>query len=358
MNIKKELNLFLEKRTSQNNNDEFEKLLRKYYITKDVSDKTELESYIDDVQQIPFGNYKKIINCSSRVRKKLFLLLSQEELNDKFIGNDEIKNEILGIILSLITPEIKNQGLVLGLQGKAGSGKTELVKNNLSSITNLPVFHISLGGCQDGTYLDGFDRCYKGSSWGIIMDAIIKTKCMNPIIFFDELDKISKTERGSEIINKLIHIIDPVQNKTFVDRYFKKFDIDLSKITFIFSFNNKDNIDKILLDRIRILEISDYTIDKKLDIFKNIIIPKLNKNYNMNLLFSDECLKTLFLLDYDKNETTGIREINQILDKFYLNFNLKQVIENLESKNIIEYDFLSKIIQIKKGKKQENLMYI
>jgi ATP-dependent Lon protease len=73
---------------------------------------------------------------------------------------------------------------------------------------------------------------------------------MNPIIYIDELDKVSKTEQGKEIIGILTHLIDSTQNSHFQDKYFAGVNIDLSKVLFIFSYNNPDDIDKILLDRI------------------------------------------------------------------------------------------------------------
>ena len=83
---------------------------------------------------------------------------------------------------------------------------------------------------------------------------------MNPIIFIDELDKVSRTEHGKEIIGILTHLIDPTQNMAFQDKYFNGVDLDMSKVLFIFSYNDVNAIDKILLDRIHRIKFNHLTL--------------------------------------------------------------------------------------------------
>ena len=94
---------------------------------------------------------------------------------------------------------------------------------------------------------------YEGSKWGRIVEILIESKCMNPIFYFDELDKVSNTDKGQEIINLLIHLTDYTQNTHFMDDYMDGIVIDLSRATFIFSFNDKSKISPILLDRMELI---------------------------------------------------------------------------------------------------------
>ena len=118
---------------------------------------------------------------------------------------------------------IKNpmsQGNVLALQGPMGNGKTTLVKDGIAKALGRPFAFISLGGASDSSYLNGHSLTYEGSVWGRIVDILIKSKCMKPVIYFDELDKVSDTNHGEEIIGILTHLTDPSQNSEFSDKYF------------------------------------------------------------------------------------------------------------------------------------------
>ena len=119
--------------------------------------------------------------------------------------------------------------------GPMGNGKTTLVKEGIAKMINRPFEFISLGGATDSCYLDGHSYTYEGSIPGKIVDIVKKAKCMNPVIYFDELDKVSETPKGEEIINLLIHLTDFSQNDHFIDKYYNNIPIDLSKALFIFS---------------------------------------------------------------------------------------------------------------------------
>ena len=113
-----------------------------------------------------------------------------------------------------------------------------------------------------------------GSTWGKIVDILIEKQCMNPIIFIDELDKVSKTEHGKEIIGILTHLTDTTQNEAFQDKYFSNIDLDLSKVLFIFSYNDVEQVDKILLDRIHRIKFDNLKLDEKLIICENFLLPE------------------------------------------------------------------------------------
>ena len=111
---------------------------------------------------------------------------------------------------------LQSQGNVLAIQGPMGNGKTTLVKEGIAKAINRPFAFIALGGASDSSFFDGHSYTYEGSHWGRIVDILIESKCMNPIIYFDELDKISES-KGDEIIRLLTHLTDPSQNTLFQD---------------------------------------------------------------------------------------------------------------------------------------------
>ena len=110
----------------------------------------------------------------------------------------------------------------------------------------------------------------------------MENKCMNPIIFIDELDKVSKTENGKEIIGILTHLIDSTQNESFQDKYFSGIDLDMSKALFIFSYNDVSVIDKILLDRIHRVKFDHLTLYDKIEITNKYILPELYEKIGIN----------------------------------------------------------------------------
>jgi ATP-dependent Lon protease len=169
-----------------------------------------------------------------------------------------------------------------------------------------------MGGDSNGSTLHGHNYTYVGSTWGSIVQILIDKKCMNPIIFIDEVDKISKTEHGKEIVGILTHLLDPAQNDCFQDKYFTGIDIDLSKALFILSYNDAEAIDKILLDRVHRIKFSNLTLEDKLIISKSHILPEVYKKMGLEnmLCFSDDVLK--FIIDEYTSES-GVRKLKEIL---------------------------------------------
>jgi ATP-dependent Lon protease len=180
----------------------------------------------------------------------------------------------------------KTLGSVFAIYGEAGTGKTTLIKDGLSHVFGLPFIFISLGGAQDRATLTGSNYVYEGSSCGKIIQSLKQSQCMNPIFYFDELDKTSGTEKGNEIINLLIHLTDYTQNSHFMDDYMDGIAIDLSRATFIFSFNNKNKVSPILLDRMEIIKFKSYSNEEKMVIARNFLLPSVVKN-----VFNDSSIK-------------------------------------------------------------------
>jgi ATP-dependent Lon protease len=238
----------------------------KKYILKNLE---EFDEFIND-----WDNFK--------LNKKMYMKEVDKILDKCTYGQTEAKDQMKRIIGQWMNGVSKGQ--CFGLCGPPGVGKTTLCKNGLAKCLfdengeERPFAFLPLGGATNGSILEGHHYTYLGSTWGKIVDILIETKCMNPIIYIDELDKISKTEHGREIISILTHITDQSQNKEFYDRYFTSIPIDLSNVLFIFSYNDRDNIDKILLDRIQEINIKPLSIREKIIISQNYIIPDILNN--------------------------------------------------------------------------------
>ena len=269
--------------------------------------------WIEDVMKIPFGSYKGLELTSIKSKNVSKFLNNLTDLMDSAVyGHDNAKKQIV----NLMAQQIRNpscQGGVIALYGPPGTGKTALIKEGIAKAMDKPFIFISLGGAQDSSFLDGHSFTYEGSIYGRIAQALMDAKCMNPIIYFDELDKVSEGHKGDEIINLLIHLIDPVQNKLFRDKYFYDIDLDLSKVTFIFSFNDPSKINYILRDRITMIETKYLTNDMKLHITKNYLLKEICKDVGINendVLIMDE-----IITDIINNYTNegGVRKLKEHL---------------------------------------------
>jgi ATP-dependent Lon protease len=188
----------------------------------------------------------------------------RESLDKAVYGHEKAKKQIERIIGQWLNGQ--QDGYCFGFEGPPGCGKTSLAKQGLSNCLkddkgiSRPFAMIQMGGDSNGSTLHGHNYTYVGSTWGSIVQILIDKKCMNPIIFIDEVDKISRTENGKELIGILTHMLDPAQNECFQDKYFTGIDIDLSKALFILSYNDASLIDKILLDRVHRIKFNSLTL--------------------------------------------------------------------------------------------------
>ena len=265
-----------------------------------------------------FDNVNSDINTieKNQTEIKTYINFINETLTNAVHGHNKAKRQIERIIGQWINGE--QTGYCFGFEGAAGIGKTSLAKKGIAKClvdndgTPRPFTFIAIGGASNGSTLEGHNYTYVASTWGRIVDVLMEKKCMNPIIFVDELDKVSRTEHGREIIGILTHLIDPTQNDTFQDKYFNGIDLDLSKALFIFSYNDVDLIDRILLDRIHRIKFDALTLDDKLIIAKDYLMPEvLNKMGLVDVVDIPEETMT-FIIDKYTNEP-GVRKLREIL---------------------------------------------
>ena len=281
-------------------------ILREYNSLGRDSHKT--KTWLNKILSIPFGVYYK---GSSRKAGELIKDL-QQKMDSAVYGHNDVKRKIVQIMCQGVRNP-NSKGLVMGLEGPPGVGKTVLIEQGICKALERPFIPISLGGASDASFLEGHNFTYEGSIPGKIAESLIQAQCMNPVFYFDELDKVSNTHRGQEIINLLVHLIDPSQNNHFRDKYFHGVNLDLSKATFIFSFNDIGNINPILLDRITVIKTNSLDINDKKIVTKNYLLPSIEKELGLekhSIKLRDEDIEYLV-----KTFTMegGVRKLKEIL---------------------------------------------
>ena len=301
--------------------------------------------WVRQLLHIPFKTYCDLpvtIHDSKKLISS-FLMHTKKTLDKVVYGHVKPKNKLLQIVTNMITNPISS-GHVFGIQGPMGNGKTTLLKYGLSKILKRPFHIIPLGGSTDSSNLVGHSFTYEGSQCGEIANILMKSKCMNPIIYFDELDKVSETAKGKEIIGILTHLTDNSQNQQFHDRYFAGIDLDLSKAIIVFSFNDIRKINKILLDRIDVIKTKGYKIKDKINICKQFLIPDICKNINFNpkhIIFSDSLLQYI-IKNFTQEE--GVRDLKRCLLNIISKINVLQFVDK---KDFSEFNIPSQINNLK-----------
>lgn len=331
-----------------------------------------IKHWVDGFMSIPFGTYSSIpYSLKDNTIDEIhgFMETSKNTLNSIVYGLNDAKLQIMQIIGQWIS----NPGAIgnaIAIKGPMGTGKTTLVKEGVSKILNRPFAFIALGGATDSSFLEGHSYTYEGSLWGQIVDILIKSKSMNPVIYFDELDKVSDTPKGEEIIGILTHLTDTAQNSQFHDKYFANIDFDLSKVLFIFSYNHEEKVNPILKDRMYHIETKGYDKKEKRVIANKYLLPKIQENVSFEegqIIIPDETL------DYINTNLTngerGVRNLKRCLETIYTKLNLFRLMKtdtNLFDKDIslkVEFPFtvtpeiIEKLVKQNKGQVPPYGMY-
>lgn len=296
-----------------------------------------ISSWINGLLDIPWNTFKELPVCkeknsSDEIYK--FLESGMNKLNDCVYGQYKTKQHMIQLVSKIISNP-KSIGNVFSIYGPMGTGKTTIIKEGLSKLLGLPFVFISLGGASDSSFLDGHSYTYEGSLPGRIVESLKMAKCMNPIFYFDELDKVSDTSRGLEIINLLIHLTDPAQNSHFQDKYYGDIPFDLSKALFVFSFNNINQVNPILRDRMNLINVSGFQDDDKFNITKDFLIPSILKEYlikNNEIEFTDNTIK--YIVNKKEGKEEGVRSIKKRLETIISNLNVIKIafIKNTQSR--------------------------
>jgi len=310
-----------------------------HFFTLDPTDNEyqKLLPWVEQLDKIPFGKYCEDVISKTKPINEIqeYLSNTKNQMDSAVFGHDTAKTQIL----SIIAREISNPnsgGNSIAIQGPMGNGKTTLIKEGVCKAMRRPFGFIPLGGMQDSSYLIGHEVTYEGSKCGRIVEILSETNCMNPVIFFDELDKVSDTPKGEEIMNLLCHLTDSSQNKEFNDKYFSGVPFDLSRATFIFSYNDESKINPILLDRMTRIKTNGFDKKQKTTIVKDYVLPRILTEFGMtskDVTFEEDTIQRL-IEDHCDNEK-GVRNLKRNVETVVAKLNIMRFLipEKVTSQN-------------------------
>lgn len=286
-------------------------------------------NYIDWLISLPWGK---------RTKDTIGIKQAEKILDENHAGLKKIKERIIEFLAAKKFAKQNSRSPIICLVGPPGVGKTSLAKSIADSLGR-SFARISLGGVKDEAEIRGHRRTYIGALPGKIVQAVKKSKSMNPVILLDEIDKMAKDIQGDPS-SALLEVLDPEQNKTFTD-HFLDVEFNLSDVMFISTANTIERIPFPLYDRMEIIQLSGYTEDEKLDIAKKFLIPKNLKEYGLTddqFSIADEHIRTI-ILRY--TQEAGVRQLERIIAKLMR----KAIQELLKNKKIKSISITSERIQ-------------
>ena len=321
----------------------YKKITTLKYMEQGGGEYYKIKNWVDTFMQIPFGIYKNIpLQLTDGVEKcHEFMEDAKNTLDSAVFGLNDAKLQIMQMIGQWIANP-QAVGTAIAIKGPMGTGKTTLVKEGISKILGRDFAFIALGGATDSSFLEGHSYTYEGSSWGKIIDILIQSKCMNPVIYFDELDKVSDTPKGEEIIGILTHLTDTTQNNKFHDKYFSELDFDLSRCLFIFSYNDETKVNPILKDRMYRIQTKGYDLKEKTKIARDYLIPSIKKEVMFqeeDIKINDETIK--HIIEKYTEQEQGVRNLKRCLEIIHTKLNLYRLMK--PENNLFEKEMKMKI---------------
>jgi len=306
-----------------------------------------VKNWVDDFMQVPFGKYSGLdVNMTHGIDKcNQFMEDAMKILDDCAYGLTEAKMQILQMVGQWISNP-QAMGTAIAIKGPMGTGKTTLVKDGISKILQRYFAFIPLGGCGDGSFLEGHSYTYEGSGHGKIVQVLKESKSMNPVFYFDELDKVSESARGEEIIGILTHLTDTSQNNQFHDKYFADVDFDLSKSLFIFSYNDESRVNPILKDRMYCIQTKGYTTKEKLVIARDYLLPKIQDQVsfkNDEVIIPDETIEYIITNKSLTKEEDGVRNLKRCLEVIHTKLNLFRLVK-MDEDNMFSREIKMRIV--------------
>lgn len=303
-----------------------------------------LKTWVDTFMQIPFGKHAELpvsLEKDGQTSCHDFMADAVKTLDEAVYGLNDAKMQIMQMVGQWLTNP-QAVGNAIAIKGPPGTGKTTLVKYGISKILKRDFAFLALGGATDSSFLEGHSYTYEGSTWGKIVDILVQSNCMNPVIYFDELDKISDSPKGEEITGILTHLTDTTQNDKFHDKYFSEIEFDLSKCLFIFSYNDESKVNPILKDRMYRIETKGYESPQKLIIANKYLLPTIREQVKFDskdITINDEAMK--YIMSTFCSEEKGVRNLKRCLEIIHTKLNLYRLMK--EGTNLFEEDLTLKV---------------
>ena len=307
-----------------------EKIDRFYTLDSTDNEFSKLNSWLSWLEKIPFDTIHSLSVNSKSSKKDIYTFLKDTKtiLDSSVYGHKKAKEQILTTLAQIISNS-DTKGRCIAIEGPMGNGKTTLVKHGICKALKRPFGFMALGGTTDSNFMLGHDYTYEGSKPGRIIEMLTEAQCMNPILYFDELDKISDTPKGEEISNLLCHLTDFSQNTDFQDKYFSGVNIDLSKVIFIFSYNDPSKINPILLDRMYKIKTKGFKLDDKTSITNSFLIPEILKEFGMDsgsITIDNDTIRYI-VENYTEGEE-GVRNLRRNISDIISKINILNLINN------------------------------
>ncbi len=259
---------------------------------------TVARTYIDWLVDVPWS-----VSSEDRLNVKE----AKKILDADHFGLEKVKKRIIEFLaVRKLKEDLK--GPIVCLVGPPGVGKTSLAKS-VARALGREMVRMSLGGMRDESEIRGHRRTYIGSMPGKIIKLLKRAGTNNPVFVLDEIDKLGANHRGDPS-SALLEVLDPEQNDTFVDHYLDV-PFDLSKILFIATANQASSIPGPLRDRMEVIDVSSYTLNEKVEIAKQYIIPEQLEEHGVSsddVFFPDEGLR--FLIESYTRES-GVRSLKR-----------------------------------------------
>lgn len=304
----KKLKAFMGKDAYKETKKQIEKLSRMH---QDSPDASLLQTYIEQVLDIPFGQFSD---------EKISVDAVEKQLNEDHYSLEKAKERISEyfavkqLLEQRKVENVKGRGTVLCFVGPPGVGKTSLA-NSIAKALKRPLVRVALGGMEDVNELRGHRRTYVGAMPGRLVKGLIDAKKMNPVMVLDEIDKLGANHRGDPTA-VMLEVLDPEQNNEFRDLYLN-FAIDLSQVIFVSTANDARRIPAPLRDRMEFIEISSYTPNEKYHIAKDYLIPQELEKHALKkseVTLSQSTIETI-ISKYTRE--AGVRNLRRVFAKLF-----------------------------------------
>ncbi|OCL89752.1 endopeptidase La [Arcobacter porcinus] len=306
--ILKSKRAFMGKEAYKETKKQLDKLSR---MNQDSPDASLLQTYVEMVLDIPFGEYSNskisIASVEKQLNKDHFSLeKAKERITEYFAVKQLLEQRKL--------EDMQSKGTVLCFVGPPGVGKTSLA-NSISKALDRPLVRVALGGMEDVNELRGHRRTYVGAMPGRLIKGLIDAKKMNPVVVLDEIDKLGANHRGDPSA-VMLEILDPEQNHEFRDLYLN-FPVDLSQVIFVSTANDIRRIPAPLRDRMEFIEINSYTPNEKYHIAKDYLIPQELEKHGLKKDEVNLSKATIELIIAKYTREAGVRNLRRVFSKIF-----------------------------------------